>query len=272
MLGSLSAVSMFSYELISPPYNWVALGSGVGLVAALAASKLRSGKRPKLGLPGQLPGLPKGKRVRYNPSRLNAVEKQRRLHSYDRAMSELVSGRGHRSRAEILAEMRVMLYELFPDLKLWTGDTRLRGYMLMREIRRGMDDPACQKTCLELLLMVLSRGGSSAVEAARPMFGDKIAEMYRKPEHNTERFVPRLMLLLNNYDPRQVENIAKEAIHGWDDGRFANSGEFLGLEALRGSPSRQGLKEILGAEIASAGVEGDYSALDRAVELYHELK
>jgi hypothetical protein len=168
--------------------------------------------------------------------------------------------------------MKPIIYQLSPDIKAWTGDARIRMYLLLQELRKDLDDPSCSRQVLDLLFLILSKGGSSAVEMARPMFRERIQEMYSKSVHENERFLPRLLLMLDNYDAKAVENLTKDAIHVWGDERFSAAWEYLGLEDLRERGLRNRLKGVLGGEIARAGTDGDMTALNRAVELYHAVK
>ncbi|MDA4115532.1 MAG: hypothetical protein OK442_03120 [Thaumarchaeota archaeon] len=194
------------------------------------------------------------------------------MKKYDRAFAEMVSRHGPHSRADTLEGMKPILYELSPDIKAWTGDVRIRVYLLMQEIAKDLDNPASARASLGLLFLILSKGGNSALEMARPVFNEKILKMYQDPSYENERFLPRLMLLLDGYDSKHIEKLTKEAIHAWGDERFRAAGDFLGLEELEERSLRNRIKGILGGEIAKAGNDKDMTALNRAVELYHAVK
>ena len=85
--------------------------------------------------------------------------------------------------------------------------------------------------------------------------------MYGDPTYEKERFLPRLLLVLEDYDPQLVENLTKDAIHVWGDERFRASWEYLGLDELRARGVRSKVKGFLGGEIARAGNERDAKAL-----------
>lgn len=273
-MASLGLASVFSYEIMPQPFNSVALGGGAGVLAAVAVARAKRTKPQKVELIGDLPAIPKdaSRTSSKGPRSPKSVEKERALKRYDRAFAQLLSGTDDASKAATLEQMRLILYELSPDLKAWSGDARLRVYLLLKHIRAGLDDPSRQKTSLELLLLILSKGGASAVGVAKPLFYEKIKDLYRTHDRRTQRFLPRIMLLLDEYDSTEVKAVAQEAIHEWDDGRFNESCGYLGFEELKGRGLRTSMREMLGAEIARAGIDGDYSALDRAVELYHEAK
>lgn len=110
------------------------------------------------------------------------------------------------------------------------------------------------------------------MEMAKPMVQEKIQLLYAKSAHENERFLPRLLLMMQDYDPQTVERLAREAIHAWGDERFSAAWQYLGLDELRERGLRNRLKGVLGEEIAKAGTERDIIALNRAVELYHAVK
>jgi hypothetical protein len=234
---------------------------------ALMASFGRGQSKP-IGEVGALPGVPAAQRGgSQEPKR--SVEKERLLKRYDRAFAQMLSRNGSESRLETLEKMKPVIYELSPDIKAWTGEMRIRAYLLMKEIAKDIDDPAYAQASLGLLVLILSKGGQSALEIARPLFREKVQKMYLDPRFENERFIPRLHLMLEDYDPKMVETMTKEAIHVWPDSRFSAALDYLGLEELAQRGIRKNIKAMLGGEIAKAGVAGDRTALDRAVELYH---
>ena len=272
--SSVGAVSMYSLEVLPAPYNSIAFGGGAGLVAAAIASqaKIFNSKPAPIGLIGLLPGMPDKASGDTADHLGKPLERKRLLKSYDRVFGELTSRHGPDSRSATLERLRPIVYELSPEIKAWTGDARVRMYLLLQEIAKDLDDPSSAKANLELLFLILSKGGSSASEMARPMLQEKIQEMYRKPVYESERFLPRILLMLSDYDPEGLEKLTKDAIHVWGDAKFRAAWEYLGLEELKERGLRNKLKGILGREIAEAGNDRDATALNRAVELYHEVK
>jgi hypothetical protein len=225
-----------------------------------------------LVLVGALPGVPAERVSRAPGSRGKPVEKERLLRRYDRTFNEMLARQGTVSRSDALEQMRSIVCQLSPDIKAWTGDTRIRMFPLLKELAKDLDNPSSAKPSLELLVLILSKGGNSAVELARPMLRGRIQELYDKSIHESERFLPRLMLMLDDYDPKAVENVTKDAIHVWGDDRFRAALEYLGLETLRERGLRSKLKGVLGGEIARAGNNGDETALFRAMELYQAVR
>ena len=275
VLASAAAVSIYAYvvDAVPSPFNALLLGSGAGAVGAMSFAFDSGRKRSKtLDSEGALPGVPAGGRKGPKHSRTKAQEKQRLLAAYDRAFSRVLSRHGLDARLESLERLKPILYELSPDLRAWTGEMRMRAYLLMNEIAPDLDDPTCVQASLGLLVLILSRGGRSAAEMAKPIFYEKIQAMYADPKHESERFLPRLLLMLDDYELTRVEMLTKEAIHSWADGRFAASRDYLGLEEIEARGTKKRLRDMLGGEIANAGVSGDRTALDRAVELYHAVK
>lgn len=247
-----------------------AFGEAV-LASAFATLKLGRVKPKPLGEVGALPSVPEGSKMPAS-SKGKPHERERLIRDYDRAFAQLLSRHGQESMLEALERIRLIIYELSPDVRAWTGELRIRVYMLMMEMAKGLDDPAYAQASLALLVLILSKGGKSALEMARPIFWEKMQAMYHDSRHENERFLPRLMLMLEDYDPKQVETMAKEAIHVWGDTRFSASRDYLGFEELRERGLRNNLRDMLGGEIAKAGLARDMTALDRAVELYHEVK
>ncbi len=240
-------------------------------MSALAAGAARSKSGP-VGEVGALPGVPEAQQERSSKAPKKSIEKQRLLRRYDKAFTLMLTRHGNQSSSEALQRIKPIIYELSPEIRAWTGDARIRVYLLLQEIRKGLDDPSSVKASLDLLYLLLSKGGHSAVEMARPMFHDKIQELYGKSVNDNERFLPRLLLMLDDYDPKALENLTKDAIHVWGDDRFRAASGFLGLEELREKGLRPAIKGLLGEEIARAGTTFDRTALNRAVELYHEVK
>ena len=243
------------------------------LAAVSEAVGAISGRKAKpIGDVGVLPGVTVRRRERAPLPKPKSLEKERLLKSYDRAFAEMLSRHGAKSRMETLERIRPLIYELSPDIRAWTGDMRIRVYMLLQEIARDLDDPAYARASLGILVLILAKGGASALEMVRPVFSEKIHSMYDDPQYENERFLPRLVLMLDDYDPKRVKEVAKEAIHSWNDGRFRAARDYLGFEELTDRDLRNTVKGMLGGEIAQAGVDGDMTALDRAVELYHGVK
>ena len=240
--------------------------------AVKASVAVVSGRRRNpIGVVGVLPGVP-AKRAKAPLAKPRSLEKERLLKRYDGAFAEMLSRQGAKSRLDTLEKIKPLIYELSPDIRAWAGDMRLRVYMLMQEIAKDLDDPAYAKSSLGILVLILMKGGNSALEMARPIFSERIHKMYDDPQYESERFLPRLLLMLDDYNPQRVKQVAKEAIHVWNDGRFQATRSYLGFEELQDRSLRNSVKGMLGGEIAQAGVDGDRTALDRAVELYHEVR
>ena len=275
-LGSVAIVSMPSYlfDVLPAPYNSVVFGGGAGLFAATAAvgaNVSRRGSAP-IGVVGTLPGVSGDGHGKHRQDHGRPLDRAQLLKKYDRAFTEVLTLNEAGSRSEALERLKPILYELSPDIKAWSGDARLRAYLLMQAIAKDLENPSYTSATLSLLVMILSKGGACAVEMAKPIFGEKIRKMYGDPRYGKERFLPRLLLELGDYDPGQVESLAKDAIHAWGDEQFAAASEYLGFGELREKCLRNKLKGFLGAEIANAGLEKDRAALNRAVELYHEVR
>ena len=274
VLTSVAIISMFSYslDLLPPPLNQLVLGGGAGVLTATAVAKRgRHAKSTKVRATASLPGVPSERAGRAPAALTKPVEKQQLLRKYDKAFAEMLARHGAQSRSEALELMKPIIYQLSPDLKAWTGDARLRMYLLLQELSKNLDDPVSAKPSLNILYLVLTQGGQAALEMAKPMFRERIQEMYGKSIHDDERFLPRLMLMLDDYDLTAVETLTKDAIHLWGEDRFRAAWEYLGLDELRERGLRNKLKGVLGEEIAKAGNERDRTALNRAVELYHAV-
>jgi len=263
---------MYSYMLdfIPAPYGSLVLGGGAGVLTATAVGALVK-RRAAIGVVGQLPGIPVKSHRKAPSANGKDQEKERLLRKYDKAFTELMERQGSASRSEKLERMKPILYELSSELKAWTGDARLRAYLLMKAIAEDIDDPTLAKASLGLLVLFLSKGGSSALEMARPMFRDKIKEMYEKGTNESQRFLPRLLLMLDDYDLKGVESLTKDAIHIWGEEQFHAASEYLGFDELKVRGLRGEMKTFLRSEIERAGNDMDRIALERAVELYHEV-
>jgi hypothetical protein len=272
VIALVAVLSMASYpaDLVPPPYNAALFGGGVALAGVIAQRTIKRRKSKPLS-PGfdLLPGVPK-KTGRAAPHTVtHALEREILLRKYDRAFSKLLSAQEASARLESLEALKPMIYDLPGEIRAWNGDVRLRMYLLMREMTRNISEPAFANTSLGILVLILSKGGGSAVEMARPMFSDKLHEMYAGTFRTDERHLPRLMLMLEGYREEHVTALARQAIHDWDDDRFRSAGEYLGFDQLRGLEVRDKLKAILRHEIAQAGLDHDRKALDRAISLYH---
>ncbi len=242
------------------------------LLKAVSEAVLRRKKSDPVGEVGALPGVPVVRQAKASEAPRKSAESERLLRRYDRAFTEMLGRHGTYSRSEALERIKPIVYQLSPEIKAWTGDARIRVYLLMKELAKCLDDPASSKASLELLFLLLSKGGSSAMEMARPMLQEKIQQMYSKAAHENERFLPRLLLMLDDYDPQAVERLTRDAIHAWGDDKFSAAWPYLGLDELRERGLRNRLKGLLGEEIAKAGTQRDTTALNRAVELYHQVK
>lgn len=238
---------------------------------AVFGTRRRRGKPTPVGEVGALPGV-RAERPGKTPEGPGKDHERERLLRYDRAFTEMLGRHGTYSRSEALERIKPIVYQLSPEIKAWTGDARIRVYLLMKELAKDLDNPASSKASLDLLFLLLSKGGNSAMEMARPMLQEKIQQMYSKSTHENERFLPRLLLMLDDYDPQAVEKLTRDAIHAWGDDKFSAAWEYLGLDELRERGLRNKLKGILGEEIAKAGTERNTTALNRAVELYHQVK
>jgi len=274
-LSSVGIISMYSYmwDFIPAPYSSLVLGGGAGLLTATAVGTMVK-RRSAIGVVGELPGMPVKSRKKSssgNGTNVRDLEKERLLRKYDKAFTELMERQGSASRSETLERMKPIIYELSSELKAWTGDARLRAYLMMQAIAKDLDDPTLVKASLGLLLLFLSKGGNSALEMARPMFRDKIKEMYDKNANESQRFLPRLLLMLDDYDLKGVESLTKDAIHIWGEEQFRAASEYLGFDELKERGLRTKMKTFLRSEIERAGNDMDRIALERAVELYHEV-
>ncbi|HEV2389907.1 MAG TPA: hypothetical protein VGS04_04200 [Nitrososphaerales archaeon] len=265
-----------SLDILPQPYNSMVFGGAAGVITATAALAYRKrGKSSLVREAGALPGVPEGASAREaNPADVprKSIERDQLLRRYDRAFTEMLARQEAHTRSEALERMKQIMYELSPEIKAWTGDARIRAYVLLKELAKGLDDPASSKASLDLIFLLLSKGGNSAMEMAKPMLKEKIKHMYAKSAHDSERFLPRLLLMLDDYDPEAVERLARDAIHAWGDERFSAAWQYLGLEELRERGLRNRLRDVLGEEIAKAGTERNITALNRAVELYHAVK
>jgi len=275
LLSSVGVISVYSYMLdfIPAPYSSLVLGGGAGLLTATAVGTMVK-RKMAIGTVGELPGMPvKSAKTRKKPSNSSVkdLDKERLLRKYDKAFTELMERQGSASRSETLERIKPIIYELSSELKAWTGDARLRAYLLMKALAEDLDDPAVVKASLGLLLLFLSKGGSSALEMARPMFRDKIKEMYDKNVNESQRFLPRLLLMLDDYELKGVESLTKDAIHIWGEEQFRAASEYLGFDELKERGLRGEMKTFLRTEIERAGNDMDRIALERAVELYHEV-
>ncbi len=242
------------------------------LASVAIAGVGRRRKSAPIGVTGQLPGVPAGRAKRAANPAAKPDEKERLLRRYDRAFGEMLTAHSARSRSEALERLRPTLYQLSPDLKAWTGDARVRMYLLLQELAKDLANPSSAKPSLDLVFLILSKGGQAAVEMARPMFRERLHEMYGKSVHEGERFLPRLLLMLDDYPPAAGENLTKDAIPGGGDERFRAAWQYLGLEELKERGLRNKLKGVLGEEIARAGNERNTIKLNRAVELYHAVR
>jgi hypothetical protein len=229
-------------------------------------------KSDPVGEVGALPGVPVVRQAKAGEAPRKSVESERLLRRYDRAFTEMLGRQSTYSRSEALERIKPIVYQLSPEIKAWTGDARIRVYLLLKELAKHLDDPASSKASLELLFLLLSKGGNSAMEMAKPLVQEKIQQMYSKAAHENERFLPRLLLMMEDYDPQAVEKLTRDAIHAWGDSKFSAAWQYLGLDELRERGLRNRLKGILGEEIAKAGTQRDTTALNRAVELYHLVK
>ncbi len=190
----------------------------------------------------------------------------------DIAFARMLLRQKKRSGTASLESLKSVIFELSPDQGAWRADTNEKVYLLMQLISKHLDDPASAREGLGLLFTVLSRGGSSAVEMARPVFREKIESMYHKPLYKNERFLPRLRLMLDNYDSKVVCSVTSDAIHLWEEERFRAASGFLGSRELEQRGLKSVVKEFLGGEIAKAGNSLDKTALSRAVELYSQVR
>jgi hypothetical protein len=93
--------------------------------------------------------------------------------------------------------------------------------------------------------------------------------MYDDPGFKEAKFVPRLLLLLDNFSKERIEAVTIDAIHLWDDGKFKASGEYIGFESIPDNEAQSELKGLLGKEMSKAQKDKDRSALTRASELYN---
>ncbi len=272
---SVAIISTHAYSLglFSVPYYPDFVGEETQSWSAQAPEPKATFRKTEMtGLVGVLPGVPAERKRRSSAARKSSLEKETVMRRFDRAFGQMLSRRGQPSRLEAIERIKPMIYALSPEIRAWTGDARIRVYMVMKELADDLDDPACAKASIGVLVLILLKGGKSAVEMAKPIFGEKIHKMYNDPKYEGERFLPRLLLMLDDYAPERVATVTKEAIHLWGNDRFRAANCYLGLDELTERGLRSNIKGILGAEIANAGFERDATALNRAIELYHQVK
>jgi len=261
----LASMSTGPLDLFPNPISPVLFGIGLGLFAVTMPLLKRQLLTPSIADPKALPKVPGRSKVRLLS---RSSDKDGLLRRYDLAFADLKDQREALGRASAFERLKPIVFELGPELQAWRGEARLRVYLLLKEIAKDFDDPDVSKASTGLLVFVLSKGGPSAVDLARPLFYEKVSSMYADPSCRQIRFVPRLLLLLDNFEKERVETMTIDAIHFWEDQRFEASAEYLGFESLRGSEVQTGLKELLGKEISKAELANNESALARASELY----
>lgn len=179
---------------------------------------------------------------------------------------------GGRSKPDDFARTKHVIYELSPDVQEWDAATRELVYLVMQEIAADLSRPSSERKSLALLYTILTRGGKQAAEMGRPIFYEKVRAMYAEPCHKTEPFLPRVLLILAGYDAHEVENVTREAIHCWGDEQFRAARGFLSASELERNGLRGAIKSYLSGEIAQAGNHLDRTALNRALELYLQVK
>jgi len=270
LMAAAALASISFFEVLPAPFNSVAVGGGVGMLAATSILE-RSRRRSNAWGDAGLPTVPKGGKGPRGAS-MRTIDDARLLKKFDKLFAKFKSHEDSSAKAAALEELKPVVFALSSEIRAWRGDTRLRMFMLMSEIASNFDDKALVSPMVALLVSILSKGGESSLEVAKPMFRERVSAMYANPDFKNERFLPRLMLILDCFEEAIVERMAREAIHQWDEERFKASGEFLGFEELGPMAERDKLKAMLGQEISRAGLDQDNRALDRAVELYHTVR
>ncbi len=259
-LASIAVVSMSSMDLVPAPYNSVLFGGGAGLLAATAmALKVKHKKSQPIGAVGVLPGVPAEHRGRSPQRNRKAPGEGADPKKVRQGLAELVSCYAPASRAAILERLKPIIYELTPEIRSWSGDVRLRVYLLMQEMAPDLSDPRLAKASLGLLVQILSKGGESALEMARPMFQQKIVEMYGRPEYDDEPFLPRVMLMLEDYEQHRVENVMRDAIHVWRNGQFRAASEYLGFDELALKGMKGKFRSFIRERSSTQGTKGTRS-------------
>ena len=140
-----------------------------------------SRRKPKpIGEVGVLPGVHVKRHTKTPVPKPKSLDKERLLKRYDRAFAEMMSRHGAKSRLETLEKIKPLIYELSPDIRAWTGDMRIRVYMLMQEIAKDLNDPTYARASLGILVLVLMKGGNSAA-------GDGQADVRREDPQDVRR-------------------------------------------------------------------------------------
>ncbi len=269
VVAGLGVASMYSYsvDMVPEPYNSLMLGGGAGLVAAtVVTAQVRQGKKDN---ETSSEGSQSAKERKTPAKQKSKAPQQSAMKSFDVAFHKLVSRQPDSSRVELLDSFTSIINRLSLEIAAWTGDMRIRVYLLLQEIAKDVDDPTRAKASLGLIDLILSKGGPSALEMARPMFAETILRMYTDPRFDEDKFVPRLHLMMEGYEAKSVEKVTREAIHTWSAKRFSAAGAYLGLEGLAERGIRQRVKNVLRTEITNAGLAHDGPAAHRAIELYH---
>lgn len=190
----------------------------------------------------------------------------------ERSIGARLFHRRELSRLEPCDVINEVIYDLSAEQDGWTAETQRRVDLLLHAISTDLDTPATARGGLSLLFVVLSRGGERAVTMARPLFLEKIQAMCHDPRHKNERFLHRVLLLLEDYSPGRVDIVTREAIHLWGEEHFHSAGGFLGRREVHQRGLTMSVKGILGREIEDAGNRSDWEALKRVLDLYHGVK
>lgn len=190
----------------------------------------------------------------------------------ERSIGARLFRRRELSRSEPSDVVNDVIYDLSSDPSTWTHETEERVNLMLMAISAELGETASARSSLSLLFVVLSRGGEKAVEMARPLFLERIQAMAHDPRHKNERFLHRILLMLEDYSPGRVNSVTREAIHLWGEEHFRSAGGFLGRRELHQRGLTPSVKGILGREIEEAGNRSDWEALRRALDLYHEVK
>ena len=207
--ASLLSIGMAGSGALPALTSSITEGLGAGLLALAVTSSFAPFPSGPIGSVGVLPGVSRADELR---GVSKSAEKRSYLSSLGRAIDVLQSSDDPEARLNAIYEARFALYRLSPELRRWSGEVRLRVFVLLKAVARDLDNLRDAPACLDVITLVLHTGGESAGEMVKSVLGDKVEQAARSGMFNLEPSMSKLLLTLHEYSYDMAQKSRADSI------------------------------------------------------------
>lgn len=144
-LSGLLLLSLFRFQVVMQPFNYVIIGLGSGMVL-IAIFFPRSNNDLIEDI---------SKLDHHDRSLVRRYSLECEVKLFDRLISEIRSAKDPKQRRRLIGKLRPTLRSICSFSKNWEGGLRLRAYVLVKILERFIDSPNETHDILSLLITVM---------------------------------------------------------------------------------------------------------------------